>query len=317
METQDHLSTAPLKVLVVDDSRAIQAIIRRSIAQCGYEPIEVLSASDGEQALKVLEDHPVDLIITDWHMPKMTGLEMLQTVRQGGNKHVKVGFVTTERTPSMLNEAKLNSAAFIIHKPFDDVELQSTIRDSVDEIMLSRASSPKQAIDRVKKESHQDPVPFGEMQIALARKLGNIPFRLIPNERITLEKQTSANLLGLYSAADRKGVYSIGVMDSNAICIVGGGVARKTPLEVRAALAKGAPDNMMVSMAHEFMRGLAAIMTKSSSGKGDVTLAKVSMVKSSFGKLAEVVAQEGDRSDFRLSIPGYGEGRMAFFVLTA
>ena len=46
-----------------------------------------------------------------------------------------------------------------------------------------------------------------------------------------------------------------------------------------------------------------------------VTLAKASVVKNSFAKLAEVLAQPGHRSDFRLSIPGYGEGRMAFFVM--
>ena len=47
----------------------------------------------------------------------------------------------------------------------------------------------------------------------------------------------------------------------------------------------------------------------------EVTLAKASVVKSNFAKLTEVLAQAGNRSDFRLSIPGYGEGRMAFFVM--
>jgi hypothetical protein len=48
-----------------------------------------------------------------------------------------------------------------------------------------------------------------------------------------------------------------------------------------------------------------------------VTLANSSIVKNTFGKLTEVVEQVGHRSDFRISIPGYGEGRMAFFLLGA
>ena len=48
-----------------------------------------------------------------------------------------------------------------------------------------------------------------------------------------------------------------------------------------------------------------------------VTLAKASVVKNTFAKLAEVLVQPNLRSDFRISIPGYGEGRLAFFVVAA
>jgi len=315
METLDIVQLAqPLRVLVVDDSRAIQAIIKRSISQCGFEPIEILTAADGEQAVEVVEKAPIDLIITDWHMPKLSGLDMLQTIRHRGHRNVRIGFVTTERSQSMLNEAKLSGAAFILHKPFEDGELQSTVRANVSDIVAAR-SATKEACPRVVR--NQDPVPFGEMQIALARKLGNIPFRLIPNEKLSTARLTENNLLGLYASKNSKGVYAVGVMDTNAICIIGGGAARKTPLEVRAAMANAAPDTQMLDRAHEFLNGLAEAMGKSSADRSEVTLLKASMVKNSFAKLVEVVEQSGNRSDYRISIPGYGEGRMAFFLLAS
>jgi hypothetical protein len=51
-------------------------------------------------------------------------------------------------------------------------------------------------------------------------------------------------------------------------------------------------------------------------GPVTVSLAKASIVKNTFAKLSEVLAQTERRSDFRIAIPGYGEGRMAFFVMT-
>jgi len=318
---------SPLKILLVDDSRAIQAIIKRAISNCGYAPIEVFTASDGEQGIQATQDHDPDLIITDWHMPKITGLEMLQSIRQRGHRNVRVGFVTTERTPSMLNEAMVNGAAFILNKPFDDAELVATVRDNVQGAVdarqaaaaslaqvLSQTSSPTPK--QVGPSTSNDPVPIPDLQMAMARKLGNLPFRLIANEKISPERMTPNNLLGLYVASERKGVYGVGVMDANAICIVGGGSARKTPLEVRSAMTSGDPDKLMLAKAQEFLSHMAQTLTKTAlKDAGAVTLANSSIVKNTFSKLAEVVAQVGHRSDFRIAIPGYGEGRMAFFLL--
>jgi CheY-like chemotaxis protein len=326
MDTPIIQLSKALRILIVDDSRAIQAIIKRAIGHCGYAPIEILSAADGELGIEVANQYSPDLIITDWHMPKVTGLEMLQIIRQRGHRTVRVGFVTTERTPSMLNEAKLNGAAFILNKPFDDAELIATVQENVKDIVRERQidAVASKALDADKSQDSDadtqesdDPVPYADMQIALTTKLGNLPFRLIPKEKLSTDTMTPNNLLGLYSATDRKGVYGIGVMDANAVCIVGGGSARKTPLEVRAAMANGEPDKLMLSKAHEFLNAMAQTMTKTAlDDAGDVSLAKASIVKNTFSKLAEVVSQVSHRSDFRLSIPGYGEGRMAFFLLS-
>ncbi|MBT3066680.1 response regulator [Rhodoferax sp. U11-2br] len=316
---------SPLRFLVVDDSRAIQAIVRRAILRCGYSPIEVETALDGEQALDLIASFKPDLVITDWHMPKVSGLEMVQALRQLGHQDVRVGFVTTERTPALLEEAISNGALFILHKPFDDAELVAVVANAVKDLVGGApatldgvAASPLDAASALLQRRGEDPISHAAMQLLLLDRLGNIPFRLIPHEKMTLEALTSQNLLGLYAANEVKGVYAIGVMDANAVCMVGGGAARMLPNEVRALMASGQPSAVMMDKANEFLRAAAVGLSESAASPvTEVTMAKASVVKNSFAKLATVLAQPGQRSDFRLAIPGYGEGRMAFFVMTS
>jgi CheY-like chemotaxis protein len=320
----------PLKFLVVDDSRAIQAIVRRAIQHCGFEPLEIRTALDGEQALDIMESFVPDLIITDWHMPKVSGLEMLQALRQMGHKSVRVGFVTTERTPALLDQAISNGAMFIIHKPFNDAELAEVVMASVQDLAQpvdgvaltpppepAPAPAPPTEVPAAIAEP-AEPISEAVMQQQLQTYLGKIPFRLIAHDAMTSAKLTPTNLLGLFTAPGHKGVYAIGVLDTNAVCMIGGGAARKGPPEVRAAMETGQPDDTMLAKANEFFRLLAPALGESASPQAlEVSLAKASIVKNSFAKLAEVLLQTEQRSDFRLSIPGYGEGRMAFFVMSA
>ena len=324
MSTAPIQLPSPLRFLVVDDSRAIQAIVRRAILRCGYSPIEVETALDGEQALDLIASFKPDLVITDWHMPKVSGLEMVQALRQLGHQDVRVGFVTTERTPALLEEAISNGALFILHKPFDDAELVAVVANAVKDLvggapttLDGAAASPLDAASASVQRRGEDPISHSAMQLLLLDRLGNIPFRLIPHEKMTLEALTPQNLLGLYAAKEIKGVYAIGVMDTNAVCMVGGGTARLLPNEVRALMASGQPSTVMMDKAHEFLRAAAVGLSESAAAPvNEVTMAKASVVKNTFAKLATVLAQPGQRSDFRLAIPGYGEGRMAFFVMT-
>lgn len=308
----------PLRLLVVDDSRAIQAIVKRAIANCGYSPLEVQTAQDGEQALDLIEQFKPDLVITDWHMPKVSGLEMVQALRQMGHENIRVGFVTTERTPSMLEEAISNGALFILHKPFNDAELAAVVHNAVKDLaqQITSAMNPRKAKTESALAEPDAPLSHSDMQLLLVNHLGNVPFRLIPNEKLTLDKLTTNNLLGLYAAAGRKGVYAVGIMDSNAVCMVGGGSARMQPPHVRAVMETGNPDPVMLDKASDFLRSASVCLQQAAMPtRLDITLSKVSVVQKTFAKLAEITAQDGQRSDYRIAIPGYGEGRMAFFVV--
>ena len=106
-----------MKILVVDDSRALRMIVRRSLRQAGFGQHDVSEAEDGKQALQQIGEGSPDLVLCDWNMPGMTGRELLQKLRASGNQ-VAFGFVTSEGTPAMRQAAFEAGAAFLVTKPF-------------------------------------------------------------------------------------------------------------------------------------------------------------------------------------------------------
>ncbi len=72
-----------MKVLVVDDFATMRRIVKNILVQLGFK--NIIEADDGTSALEILQKEKVDLIISDWNMPKMTGLDLLKTVRGDAN----------------------------------------------------------------------------------------------------------------------------------------------------------------------------------------------------------------------------------------
>jgi two-component system chemotaxis response regulator CheY len=106
------------KALVVDDSRTIRIIIRRILIELGYE---VCEAGNGIEALKVLEaENPaVNLVLADWNMPEMNGLELVKRLRQDpALSSLKVIMVTTETEMDYMASALEAGADEYVMKPF-------------------------------------------------------------------------------------------------------------------------------------------------------------------------------------------------------
>jgi two-component system chemotaxis response regulator CheY len=68
-----------IKILIVDDFATMRKVIRNLLKQLGYE--NIVEAEDGVAALRILRSQKIDLVISDWNMPNMTGLELLKEVR--------------------------------------------------------------------------------------------------------------------------------------------------------------------------------------------------------------------------------------------
>lgn len=106
------------KALVVDDSRTIRTIIRRILIELGYE---VCEAANGVDALKVLETEKaaVNLVLADWNMPEMNGLELVKRLRQNPEfDSLKVLMVTTETEIGQMASALQAGANEYVMKPF-------------------------------------------------------------------------------------------------------------------------------------------------------------------------------------------------------
>ncbi len=108
-----------IHALIVDDSSVMRKIVERSLRQAGLDLSKVSEAGNGAEALSVLADHQVDLILCDINMPVMDGLEFIKQLPAVANaKGVPVVMITTEGSESHVVQALSLGARGYIRKPF-------------------------------------------------------------------------------------------------------------------------------------------------------------------------------------------------------
>ena len=106
-----------MKILVVDDSKAMRMIVVRTLRQAGFAGLEIVEAENGKVGFEQVKAIKPDLVLSDWNMPNKTGIELLRDLRGGGNE-IPFGFVTSEGSEEMRATAKTAGAMFLIAKPF-------------------------------------------------------------------------------------------------------------------------------------------------------------------------------------------------------
>lgn len=115
-----------MKILAVDDSATMRRIIRNQLKQSGYE--EVDEAANGREALSLLTKAPYDLLITDWNMPDMSGLDLVKEVRRSEPiKTIPILMVTTVSTKEDIVTALKAGVNGYVVKPFDTATLQAKV----------------------------------------------------------------------------------------------------------------------------------------------------------------------------------------------
>jgi len=114
-------------VLIVDDSRAMRRVLQQIVAPLGCM---VLQAGDGIEGLQQLSAHPdVDLVLVDWNMPNMNGLEFIKAVRTRPEyARLKLVMVTTETEPAQMARALMAGVDEFVMKPFTSEILLDKLR---------------------------------------------------------------------------------------------------------------------------------------------------------------------------------------------
>ncbi|WDR01495.1 response regulator [Devosia algicola] len=114
-----------LRVLTVDDSRTILAMLHHTLSNAGFE---VFQAEDGQQGLDLLRTQKVDIVITDINMPIMDGIEFIKAVRASGDfQSLPMLILTTETSQDKRDQGKAAGGTGWIVKPFDPDKLISVI----------------------------------------------------------------------------------------------------------------------------------------------------------------------------------------------
>ena len=122
-----------MRALIVDDSAVMRKVIERTLRQAGLALLEVLQASNGEEALQLLRDDAaaerrLNLILTDMNMPVMDGLKFLEQKRQENLAvGVPVVIITTEGSQSLVLGAIAAGAKGYICKPFTADQIKQRV----------------------------------------------------------------------------------------------------------------------------------------------------------------------------------------------
>jgi two-component system chemotaxis response regulator CheY len=122
-----------MKVLVVDDFSTMRRIVKNILRQLGFE--NIIEADDGESAVRKLESERIDFVISDWNMPKMSGLELLKWVRSHDEfKDLPFLMVTAEAQKENVLEAVKAKVSNYIVKPFT----AETLSEKIEKIFVDR-----------------------------------------------------------------------------------------------------------------------------------------------------------------------------------
>jgi len=117
-----------IKALIVDDSSVMRKIVERSLRQAGIDLSLVVEAGNGADALNLLNEQAVDLILSDINMPVMDGLEFVRQLQQQKiAANVPVVMITTEGSESNVMQALSSGARGYIRKPFTPEEVRDHI----------------------------------------------------------------------------------------------------------------------------------------------------------------------------------------------
>jgi two-component system chemotaxis response regulator CheY len=115
-----------MRVVVADDFATMRKIVRNILKQIGFE--DIVEAEDGVAALRILKQEKVGLVVTDWNMPNMSGLELLQSIRENpATASVPVLMVTAEGLKENVLEAVKAGVNNYVVKPFTAEVLQEKI----------------------------------------------------------------------------------------------------------------------------------------------------------------------------------------------
>lgn len=287
-----------MDVLLVDDSRVMRQLVRRTLRQAGFELGQVVEAENAKEALAKLAGWRPHVVLSDWNMPEMTGIEMLEALRAGGNA-VPVGFVTSESTPVMRTRALETGAAFLMTKPFTAEDFQNSlgtvgIRPSGGVVAAGPAPI------------HADAFSEKAVALVLGRLVGQ-PVVVTPGPRLT---PGSTACLSATWVNDKNELVYAGFCDPAGAAYLGSAIGLRPVATAREALTSGVLPEAVQADVREVFNVLSRAFNDA--GSQHVRLERVSFPPAP--RLPPAVALDAraaSRRDYALQISGYGPGRLS------
>ena len=115
-----------MDILLVDDSKTMRLLVQRALRQAGYRDLKIGEAENGADALEKISKERPKLILSDWNMPVMSGIDFLRALR-AQSIDIPFGFITSEASKEIKTMAEGSGALFLITKPFTSEIVQDAL----------------------------------------------------------------------------------------------------------------------------------------------------------------------------------------------
>jgi CheY-like chemotaxis protein len=308
-----------VRYLVVDDSRAMQSIIKRGVQNAVSADNEIKTAGDGEQALEIIRQWKPDLVLTDWHMPGMSGMDLMQKI-QREMLDINVGFVTTENSEHRIAAAMAAGAAFVIQKPFAQKELAEAIISAAADRSSSAPTDNLSPTHIISPPTHTTErsgftLPSTDSFAALVNRLTELEVLVEPVEPISVTKKQLPCLVGLLDDGQSTAIRAVCVLELRAACVLGAAIAGLPPVKVRQMIAQKTIEGPVLLGCRKLLKAVSATIRDLDSQK-ELQLRSVNVVPKIFPKLESIYElSKNGRSDFEVAVLDFGQGLMT--IITA
>ncbi len=263
-------------------------IVRRELRKAGYD--DVVEAENGAAALETINDGGVDLVLSDFNMPVMSGMDLLTSLRASGN-HIAFGFVTSESGTDVRARALEVGASFVITKPFTSDDLDEQIGP-----VLNAGGSSTHAV-------------AGGTDLTLCHVLGGLLGRDVKSRDAAPPDRNSARAYAEYSV-DGGAAKAYCIVDMALAASLACALSRIPAAQATEWAKSHAFSGSMESNFFEVANVMAKLVP---TGGRRCVLEQVNVL--SEGERGPEVDQKSWHSPAKVEIEGYPAGRLGFVVV--
>ncbi|MDC0610304.1 response regulator [Vibrio sp.] len=294
-----------MNILVVDDSKATLEIVRRALMKFDYRRLEIKKLDNPLEALSLLKSWQPDIILTDWHMPEMSGLEFIQAVMKL-DLAIKVGMITTVDDELMVRQAKQAGASFVLAKPFDDAELHRHLLRVVQE------TEDAQIIPDHDSGGYSEGIALPKLpQLEkLLKKVIGSSVRINKIHPQAFDNSKLPCLAAIYIDEETHKTRAVALLDIYAICVFSSRNPDLNEQRLKSMmLEKNVEDEVLATCKKVLVNTSLAFLDQHS--RKSLKLKSLNVFHDSFEKLEALFnAADGRRIDFSCQVEGLAQGKV-------
>jgi CheY-like chemotaxis protein len=298
-----------MKILIVDDSKAMQHIVKRGLEKLGYDDLEIILASNGMAALELAKEWKPKLILSDWHMPEMTGLELMHELSKA-MLDIDIGFVTTESSPERIKEATDAGALFVVSKPFDVETLHNAVLPA-----LQRRGVKNPQLETEGTSSNES----GKLDIVMPKsETLQKALKLLTVNAISVSSKDIDDpqaswlpcVIGLFGFDNEKNIKVVIVFDILAAMILGANSEAVSKSKVDAAIKDKVIPKDIIANCERALNMISLVINREAASR-ELTMISMSTLTAKVDKLAVLLGRNGvTRIDYDISSKDYSGGRI-------